>query len=140
MKNKVFNRILAALLSLLMLLAFAACSSGTESTDNAGSGKFLNLGTSFSYPSLDAHKEYYGWDTSIYGVTEALFKIGDDLSIQPCLAEKAEADGNKWTITLKEGVKFSNGNPLTAEIAIKNIQRLASITDRFAYFGEYTYT
>lgn len=140
MKNKVFKRVLAALLSLVMLLAFAACSTGTESTDNAGSAKFLNLGTSFSYPSLDAHKEYYGWYTSIYGVTEALFKIGDDLSIQPCLAEKAEADGNKWTITLKDGVKFSNGNPLTAEIAIKNIQRLASINERFAYFGEYTYT
>ncbi|MBO7681917.1 MAG: ABC transporter substrate-binding protein [Clostridia bacterium] len=141
MKHKTLNRILAALLSFVMLLAFAACS-GTETAkqDDASGSKFLNLAANFAYPSLDTHKEYYGWYTSIYGVTEALFKIGDDLSIQPCLAEKAEADGNKWTITLKDGVKFSNGNPLTAEIAIKNIQRLASINDRFAYFGEYTYT
>lgn len=140
MKTRAINRVLAMLLSVVMLLAFAACS-GTETTknDEGGNTKFLNLAANFAYPSLDTHKEYYGWYTSIYGVTESLFKLGDDLSIQPCLAEKYEANGNEWIITLKDGIKFSNGNPVTSEVVIKNIQRVASVNERFSYFGEYTY-
>ena len=141
MKHKSFERILAALLSLVMLLAFAACS-GTETAekDDAANTKFLNLAANFAYPSLDTHKEYYGWYTSIYGITEGLFKLGDDMSVQPVLAEKCEANGNEWIITLKDGIKFSNGNPpVTSEVVIKNIQRVASVNERFSYFGEYTY-
>lgn len=140
MKHKLLNRILAAVLSLLMLVAFAACSKTETAQDDAANTKFLNLAANFAYPSLDTHKEYYGWYTSIYGITESLFKLGDDMSIQPVLAEKYEADGNKWTITLKDGLKFSNGNPVTVEMVIKNIQRVASVNERFSYFGEYTYT
>lgn len=141
MKQNPFKKLFAVLLTLVMVLAMAACSgNSTGGEDSAGNAKFLNLGTSFSYPSLDAHKEYYGWYTSIYGVTETLFKLGDDMSVQPCLAESWKADGNSWIITLKDGIKFSNGNPVTAPMVIKNIQRLASVNERFAYFGEYTYT
>ena len=140
MKHRSLSRILAALMSLVMLVAFAACS-GTETTDqnDAANTKFLNLAANFAYPSIDTHKEYYGWYTSIYGITEGLFKLGDDMSVQPVLAEKCEANGNEWVITLKDGIKFSNGNPVTAEVVIKNIQRVASVNERFSYFGEYTY-
>ena len=140
MKHRSLKRILAALLSLVMLLAFAACS-GTETAkqDDVANTKFLNLAANFAYPSLDTHKEYYGWYTSIYGITEGLFKLGDDMSVQPVLAEKCEANGNEWIITLKDGIKFSNGNPVTSAMVIKNIQRLASVNERFSYFGEYTY-
>ena len=49
MKHKSFERILAALLSLVMLLAFAACS-GTETAekDDAANTKFLNLAANFA--------------------------------------------------------------------------------------------
>ena len=78
MRTKSIKRILAILLSLVMVLALAACGGSTKTDENsAGTTKFLNLGTSFAYPSLDTHKEYYGWYTSIYGITESLFKIGD---------------------------------------------------------------
>lgn len=140
MKHKSLDRILAVLLSFVMLLALAACSSTeTAKQDDSANGKFLKLAANFAYPSLDTHKEYYGWYTSIYGITEGLFKLGDDMSVQPVLAEKCEANGNEWIITLKDGIKFSNGNPVTAAMVIKNIQRLASVNERFSYFGEYTY-
>jgi len=141
MKQNPLKKIFALLLALVMVLAMAACSkTENASQDGTSNSKFLNLAANFAYPSLDTHKEYYGWYTSVYGITEGLFKLGDDLSIQPVLAEKYEADGNKWTITLKDGIKFSNGNPVTAAMVIRNIQRLASVNERFAYFGEYTYT
>ena len=56
----------------------------------ATGGKILKTAASFAYPSLDVHTEYYGWYTSIYGLSEALFKIGPDMGLVPCLAESAE--------------------------------------------------
>ena len=79
MKKRIALLLLAAL-----LLGLTACGSRNPQTQ----GKVLRLAVDFAYPSLDAHKEYYGWFTSIYGVTEALFRMGDDSSVQPALAEK----------------------------------------------------
>lgn len=103
----------------------------------ASGEKILHAAASFAYPSLDVHKEYYGWYTSIYGISEALFKMDENMSAAPCLAKSAEADGKTWTITLNDGVAFSNGNPLTAEMVVKNLKRLAEVNERFAYLGEF---
>ncbi len=110
-----------------------------ESTDAKSGDNILYTAASFAYPSLDVHKEYYGWYTSIYGVSEALFKFDENSTAQPCLAEDAVSDGTTWTITLKDNVAFSNGNPLNAEMVIKNIQRVAEVNNRFSIFGQFTY-
>lgn len=132
------KRLTALALAALMLLSLAAC--GTAPDNDAGNEqKILRLAASFAYPSLDAHKEYYGWYTSNYGITETLFRIDDNSAIQPLLAEKAEAseDGLTWTVTLKDGVRFSNGSAVTAEMAVRNLQRAAEVNSRFAYLAEY---
>ena len=102
---------------------------------SAAEPKILKLAESFAYASLDAHKEYYGWYTSIYGVTETLFRVGDDLSVQPLLAEgfSVSEDGKTWTITLKDEAAFSSGAPLTADMVVRNLQRLGEVNERFAY-------
>ncbi len=157
------KRFLAILLTALMTVSAVGCGdTGANNTaDNAGSEqvqeaapsndsqsdsvagtdsgepKILKTAASFAYPSLDVHKEYYGWYTSIYGVSEALFKMDENMSAVPCLAEDAVADGSVWTITLKDGVAFSNGTPLTSEMVIKNLQRLAEVNERFAYLADF---
>ena len=133
MKKRIALLLLAAL-----LLGLTACGSRNPQTQ----GKVLRLAVDFAYPSLDAHKEYYGWFTSIYGVTEALFRMGDDSSVQPALAEKAETggDGLTWTVTLRDGVCFSNGAPVTAEMAVRNLRRAAEVNSRFAYLAAYDMT
>jgi len=105
----------------------------------AAGEKILRTAASFAYPSLDVHTEYYGWYTSIYGLSEALFRIGPDMGLVPCLAESAETEGNVMTIKLQEKAAFSNGNPLTAEMVIRNLQRLAEVNSRFAFLGDFTY-
>ncbi len=156
MKKKV--RLLAALALIASLtLGLAACgATGTgTSADKAASGdaatdqgsaeetpagdNILRTAASFAYPSLDVHKEYYGWYTSIYGISEALFKLDENSQAVSCLAKDAVADGTTWTITLNDGVAFSNGQPLTADMVIKNIQRVAEINGRFDIFGTFTY-
>ena len=132
------KRIIALMLALIMVLSLAACSSNDNGAADDGE-KILHVAESFAYPSLDAHKEYYGWYTSIYGITEALFKMGDDSSVQPCLAEKAEVsdDNLTWTVTLKDGISFSNGNAVTAENVIANLKRCGEVNVRFANFADY---
>ncbi|MBO7669480.1 MAG: ABC transporter substrate-binding protein [Oscillospiraceae bacterium] len=106
----------------------------------AGEAKWLKLAESFAYPSLDAHKDYYGWYTSIYGVTETLFRVADDLSIQPLLAKDyaVSEDGKTWTVQLADAA-FSNGTPVTADMVMRNFQRLAEKNERFAYLSDFAF-
>ena len=129
------RRLLALILALCALLTMTACG------EQAAGGKRLRLAESFAYPSLDAHKDYYGWYTSIYGLTETLFRVGDDLSIQPLLAESYEVseDGRAWTIRLADAT-FSNGAPVTAEMVARNLRRLAELNERFAYLNDFSFT
>lgn len=134
------KRMTALLLALVLVFALCACGAKTDGGQTASGGKVLNVAASFAYPSLDAHKEYYGWYTSIYGVTEALFKMGDDSTAQPCLAENAVADGTTWIVTLRDGICFSNGGAVTAEMVARNLQRAAEVNERFAFLADYTIT
>ncbi|SDB58543.1 ABC transporter substrate-binding protein [Butyrivibrio sp. INlla16] len=112
----------------------------TTEADASSEPKILKAAASFAYPSLDVHKEYYGWYTSIYGISEALFKMDENMNAASCLAKDATSDGSVWTITLNDGVAFSNGNPLTAEMVIKNLQRVAEVNERFAYLSDFEMT
>src|SRR5258708_4650739 len=50
-----------------------------------------------------------------YNVFEGLTKIEGDGKVEPLLAEKWDTpDATTYTFHLKKGVKFSNGEPLTA--------------------------
>ena len=144
------KKLLALLLCALMVLSLAACGSsgaaGTSSGSAASSGssapaepKVLKLAESFAYASLDAHKDWNGWYTSIYGLTETLFRIDNDLAVQPLLAEKAEADadGKTWTITLNAKAAFSDGKALTADMVVRNLQRIGEVNERFADVKDY---
>lgn len=133
------KRIIALALAVLMVLSLAACGGNTE---NGSDGKIIRIAESFAHPSLDAHKDYQGWYTSIYGITESLFKMGDDCSVQPCLAEKAEPsdDGLTWTVTLKGGICFSNGDKVTSAAVIENLRRVGEENARFAQFAGFEYT
>lgn len=101
--------------------------------------KILNIGVQYSPSSLDTHKGYSGWHTSTYGITETLFKVGDDFSLEPLLAESGSADGLVWTILLKDNVQFSNGDALVADMVVRNIMRVAAENPRFAYLADFTY-
>ena len=134
---KHIKKSLSLVLVLCMMLALMTL--GT-SASAAAEGKWLKLAESFAYPSLDAHKDYYGWYTSIYGVTETLFRVADDLSIQPLLAKdySVSEDGKTWTIRLADAA-FSNGTPVSADMVARNFQRLSEVNERFAYLSSFTF-
>ena len=141
MKKKLLSLILIALLA----IGLAACGKSGGGQEGGGSGaaegpKILKAAASFAYSSLDTHKESYGWYTMIYGVSETLFKMNANMGIDPWLADSAEADGTVWTIKLNEKAAFSNGNPVTADMVIRNFRnfrRLAEVNTGYAYFADY---
>ncbi len=54
------------------------------------------------------------WNCMRYGISECLFKFDDGMVPQPWLAESyATDDYQTWTITLKSGIKFSDGCDIT---------------------------
>ena len=57
-------------------------------------------------------------------VYEGLFELNHDFQVQPVLAKSAEVDasGLVWTITVKEGVLFSDGTPLTAAHVVSSLK------------------
>ena len=137
------KKVLALLLALVMLTAvLAGCGSkdaapaGTDSaadtTDtatpadsgdsaavpaSAASGKILTFGCQMYSDGLinPASQINCAWNCMRFGVGEALFKFNDSMEVGPWLAESAEtADNITWTIKLKDGILFSNGDPMTA--------------------------
>ena len=147
------KKFFALLLTLVMVLSLVACGKSSDTTtpdstpDDSSSSteEVKDLPTSyytvepFAYASQDPHKDYYSWHTQKYGITETLFRINDDMSISPWLAESLTVEGNVSTVVLKDGVCFSNGNPLTTEMIVRNIERLMGQNPRFAYMGEWTF-
>ncbi len=90
---------------------------GSAAGSAAAGGKTLKFGcTVYSDGGIDPSLETNtAWNAMRYGVTEALFKFDDNVVAQPWLAESIKTDDHKtWTITLKKGVKFSNGTEMTA--------------------------
>src|SRR5207342_3016838 len=63
-----------------------------------------------------------GVERQIFG---ALMRMTDKLTPVPDLVEKVEgsADAKTWTFTLKKGLKFSDGQPLTAKDVVFTFER-----------------
>ncbi len=117
-------------------LAVLLCASAAV-TANAEEEKILKAGVAFNIASMDAHQDYYGWYTNVYGVTEELFHLNASFEVEPWLAEDAQNDGNIWTVTLKDGIAFSNGKAVTADMVVRNLERAAQVNERFAYLAEF---
>ncbi len=78
--------------------------------------------------TLDPHQPVQAADiarcTNLY---EPLLFWNNNYELESALAESVEpsADATTWMITMRQGVTFHNGQPVTAEDAWKSIQRVA---------------
>jgi len=76
--------------------------------------------------SLDPHKVESSVESSIISdFFEGLVEVRNDGSIEPRLAEKWEQKNSTvWVFHLRPGIKWSNGEPITAEDVVWSWQRL----------------
>lgn len=122
MKKSKFS-VLALLMAIMLMLA--ACNGGSKETskekeggsgDSSGS-KVLNVNNSSEPGSLhpaNAQGTHESW--ILEHTFEGLTKKTEEGKIVPGSAESWEIseDGLTWTFKLKDGLKWSNGDPLTA--------------------------
>ena len=97
-------------------------------TADAGGEKVLNFGCQmYSDGVVDpAYDTNAAWNCMRYGIGEALFKFNDEMVAEPFLAESAEHsdDYKTWTVTIKDGIKFSNGTDMTATKVKESFDRM----------------
>lgn len=113
-----------AALAVVPLLALAACSGGGGGSDDApstggGSGPTtLALGVTRSPSTLDPIQLSTGTDTLIWGgIYDTVLVIGPEGELVPQMAESYEynEDGTELTVTLRDDLTFSTGEPATAQ-------------------------
>ena len=81
--------------------------------------------------TIDPHRTYNGWPCIRYGVGETLVRYTDNMVLEPWLATGWENDGDcTWTVTLREGVKFSSGRDMDAAAVKQCFEHLLENHDR----------
>ncbi|HEY7140552.1 MAG TPA: ABC transporter substrate-binding protein, partial [Methylomirabilota bacterium] len=87
--------------------------------------------------NVDLHlTTHYVSRIALLNVYEMLYTLGEDLSIQPMLAEKhtISPDGLVYTITVRKGVKFHNGKVMDAKDVAYTLNRMRNQGCRSAEF------
>ena len=81
--------------------------------------------------TTDPHRTYNGWACIRYGIGETLVHYTDTMELEPWLATSWENDGNlTWTITLRDGVKFSSGRDMDGAAVKQCLEHLLEVHDR----------
>ena len=123
-------------------VAAAACTGDEGGGGTTGGGTNAELDT-FTYSVTS--EVMIGWDPAtgysneviaLHNIYETLTRYNADTQeVEPLLAESWESskDGLTWTFTLRDGVTFHTGNPLTAEAAKAAIERTMEIGEGAAY-------
>lgn len=116
------RRVIAAMLALCALLAASGCSAP------AGSGeRVLRIARSESFDGWDPDKaSAYASYQTLQAVLEPMLRLDPDgVSVDPGIATRWTHDSamRTWTFTLRDGVRFSDGSPLTsADVAFSATQ------------------
>ena len=134
------KRTLAIILSLVMTIGLLTGCGGQSASSGAegstGAKKTMIIGdTTFNAENweetIDPHRTYNGWPCIRYGVGETLVHYTDTMELEPWLASSWENDGNlTWTITLRDGVKFSSGRAMDGEAVKQCLEHLLANHDR----------
>jgi peptide/nickel transport system substrate-binding protein len=137
------NASIAASVVALLGTAAACGSSGSGSSSGAGSssGQTLVVNSAFVFTTKDADPARGGVDFSAVPVFHAMydtlvtFANGDYTKPVPSLASSytATANDTTFTFTLRSGVKFSNGDPVTSADVVFSLLRLEYLEDTPSY-------
>lgn len=126
--------------ALAVVLVVTGCSSsGADSSGASGSGTpkkggEMTVGVvgGSAKDSLDAHKAVTHPDEArVIQLYDGLMEQDSDLKIKPALAVSVTPDATSkvWTVKLRDGIKFSDGRPVTVADVIATFQRISNPED-----------
>ena len=137
------KKLLALFLALVMVGAvLPGCGDGSKDPGGQGNngetgepvkGGEITVGIAQDLDdSLDPHQTVAaGTREVLFNIFEGLVKPNSDGEMIPAVAEKYELseDGTTYTFTLRDGVKFHNGQTVTAEDVVYSINRCAAVPE-----------
>ena len=114
-------------LFLIVLTTLTIALSGCAG-DKAEDSSKITIGIPQDIDSLDPHKaQGAGTREVLFNVYEGLVKPDENGNLNPAVASNytISEDGKTYTFTLRDGIKFHNGNPVTVEDIKYSIDRCA---------------
>ncbi len=112
----------------------------TSAPAPAASGGTLRIGRTAGPDSLNPGAGYLAEAFDIYDlVYDSLIYVNQKSQVEPLLATKFEpsADGTTWSFTIREGVKWHDGQPLTAEDVAFTYSMISGF-EGFGFISSYT--
>ena len=140
-------------LSVLLVMALAAaaltgCGGGKQNAESASEtdlsderptpGGSVKVGMTQDLVSLDPHQASdAGTRNVVFNIYEGLVKPTADGDLVPAVAESYEIaeDGMAYTFTLRDGIKFHNGENVTTEDIVYSLERYAEIQGEGSAFS-----
>lgn len=100
----------------------------------------LTVGLATPPTALDPHYHAHAQSSATAAhVFEALHRADAAMQLAPQLAAGATTtDGVTWQVTLREGVRWHDGTPFTADDVAFSIQRASNVPNSPGSFGTYT--
>lgn len=129
-----------ALVVLSLVLVVSGCSSDESNEATASGSDILILAQASDVTTMDPQNSLSTTGDRVFrNMYSRLFHWDENMEIQPEAAEEFEqVDDVTWTFTLKEGITFHNGDPLTAEDVKFSLERV--MTDdtlkEYSYFQQ----
>jgi peptide/nickel transport system substrate-binding protein len=122
-------------ITLLLATLLSACS------NTASAGTIVKIGWTEEPDTLNPGMALLTESFSIFNlIYDTLYQLNLDGSYSLSLAESVDvsADGKVWTFKIRDGVMFSDGEPLTAEDVAYTFNLYSSHPEEYVYMPGYT--
>lgn len=117
----------APALMAIPLLALSACGAGSPTTTPSAGGGTLVATYSGTLPTIDPNKDYNNIEwLAGYSLYRGLYMLGPYGHVHTAVAASLPVvshHGLTYTVTLKSGLKWSNGDPITAQDFVTSLDR-----------------
>ena len=133
------KKIVSALLCVAMIATMVTGCGGSKSSSTSGNADStakqfeINAAIAANPPALDPHTVNANVTGAIgIHIYEALFQMDENYEPQPVLAESYEMsdDGKEYTIKLRQGVKFHNGDEMKADDVVASMNRWMELSPK----------
>lgn len=128
--SKTFCLVLVMLLTLSA--ALSGCSGGKKGDDPSGNVSEVVVGIQQDIDSLDPHLAVAaGTDEILFNIFEGLVVPDENGNVTSAVAQSytISEDGLTYTFVLRDGIRFSDGTPVTVEDVKYSIERCAGLLD-----------
>ena len=134
--NKKLRLMFVSLLTMSMLVGCGGSSdsaSGNDevTTEGTEADTHINVAPFRWVEGMDPGKDWNGYNSTRFSICEPLVTLNKELQIEGVLAESWEQiDDVTYVFQIREGVTFTNGNPLDAEAVKASLERVMAINAR----------